>query len=241
MAYNYTTFQQALATEMAVPGNNVADPQFVQILPTLIDYAEQRCYRDLDLLFATNRNTLAATAGSRTLSLINLAPYLLILEDLNAITPSSITIPDQGTRNQIVPKSKEWLDAVYGGPTPSGVPRFFAMVDDVTVLLGPWPDQGYTIEAIGKFRPVPLYSIASQGGTFLSVYLPELFLAAAMVAASGYQRNFGAQMDDPRSAMSWEQQYQTLLPSAKAEENRKKFHGWQQLSSESAPPTTAPS
>jgi hypothetical protein len=29
--------------------------------------------------------------------------------------------------------------------------------------------------------------------------LPDLFLAAAMVAASGYRHNFGAQSDDPRS------------------------------------------
>ena len=103
---------------------------------------------------------------------------------------------------------------VWGSSAIVGVPQYFALVDDVTVLLGPFPDQAYTAEVIGKFRPLPLYDPLSINGSWLSVYLPDLFLAAAMVAAAGYQKNFGAQGDDPRSALSWETNYQTLLERA---------------------------
>lgn len=236
MAYTYAQFQTALASEMIIPNNNTADANFQLILPTIIDYAEERCYRDLDLLYATNAQTLLMTSGSRKLDTSALTPYLYILEDLNVITPFSQTNPELGARNACTPVSKDWINTVYGNSSVTGTPKYFAMLDDVTILLGPFPDHAYTAEVVGKFLPTPLYAPASSAGTWLSIYLPGLFLAAAMVSASGYRHNFGAQADDPKMATSWEQQYQALLPSAKSEETRKKFQAWPAGgASESAP------
>ena len=240
MSYTYAQFKSALAIEMAVPNNDPTNSQFVAILPTLIDQAEQRCYRDLDLLYATSRQTIALTQGLRTLNLSGLGPYLMIVEDINIVTPASQTIPDLGSREPVTPVSKEWLDMVWGSSAIVGVPQYFALVDDVTVLLGPFPDQAYTAEVIGKFRPLPLYDPLSVNGTWLSIHLPDLFLAAAMCAATGYQHNWGAQSDDPRSAMSWETNYRTLLTSAQGEEQRKRMHGWMGMTSEPPPAPTSP-
>src|SRR5271168_1928874 len=103
MTYTYAQFQTAVALEMAIPNTNVADVNFQAILPTIIDYAEQRCYRDLDLIYATNRQTATLVSNKRNLDLTGLNPYLYIVEDLNVITPSSINVPDTGTRNQVIP------------------------------------------------------------------------------------------------------------------------------------------
>jgi hypothetical protein len=241
--YTYTTFQAALATEMAVPDNNPTDPQFVAILHTLIDQAEQRCYRDLDLLAATSTQTLALTAGSSTLNFSTLSPNLLILEDVNIILPAGTTNPEVGERVPAYPVSKEWLRMTFGASAVTGVPTFYAMSDDRTILLGPFPDAAYLAELIGKYRPMPLYSAPPGNGTqttFLTSLLPDLFLAAAMVASTGYQHNWGAQSDDPRSAMSWETNYNTLLRSAQAEEMRKRYHGWMSMTSETPAPTGPP-
>lgn len=240
MSYTYASFQIALALEMVIPNANVNDPNFVLILPTLIDEAEQRCYRDLDLLSATTAQTAALTPLNRKLDL-TAAPSLsqiLILETVSVITPAGTTDPDAGVRNPLYPRSKEWLDAVHNSIATAGLPRYFAMLDDKTVLLGPFPDSGYTAEIVGKFRPAPLYANDPGDGsqtTFLASVLPDVLLAAAMVSASGYRHNFGAQADDPRMALSWEQRYQANMTSAKNEETRKKFHGWQQGSSQSTP------
>lgn len=241
MPYTYNSFQQALALEMVIPNANVSDPNFQAILPTIIDEAEQRCYRDLDLLYATAAQTTVMTPGARSISIAHAdsLPQILILETMNVITPSTATNPEAGLRNQLYPVSKEFLDAVFGSAAGSGVPKYMAMLTDATVLVGPWPDQGYTVEFIGKYRPVPLYSAAPADGTqttFLSSVLPDLFLAAAMVSAAGYRHNFGAQSDEPRMAISWEARYQQNLLSAKNEEMRKKFHGWGGTSSEQTPP-----
>ncbi len=234
MSYSYTSFQQALALWMAIPNSNIASPNFVAALPSIVDYAEQRCYRELDLLNATTAAAPIPTVpAQRTLSFAGTTPQILILENATLLL-------EDGSRQPIVPTSKEWLDMVYGGPM-IGRPVYFGMLDDTTIVLGPWPDDEYDVEFLGKYRPVPLYAAAPGDGTqetFLSANLPDLFFAAAMVSAAGYQKNFGSQSDDPKMAQSWETQFQTLLPSAKGEEMRRKFHGWQAATSEMQPPPT---
>lgn len=237
MSYTYDSFQEALALNMAVPGG-INSTNFIAILPTIIDYAEQRCYRDLDLLNATLTITSAMTPLTRLQSLAPLDDSLpiLILENVNIVL-------DTEERYQLYPASREWIDSIYGGARSAGEPVFYGMVDDQTLVLGPWPDQAYACEFVGKFRPVPLYDAAPEDGTqstYLTAVLPDLFLAAAMVSAAGYQKNFGAQADDPKMAMSWETQYQTLLMPAKIEEMRKKQHGWMALTSQATPPPTPP-
>jgi hypothetical protein len=229
----------ALAIEMAVPNNDPTDPQFAAVLPTLVDQAEQRCYRELDLLAATSAQMLALTAGSSRLDFSTLLPSLLILEDMNIVVPATVTNPELGERIPAYPVSKEWLRATFGSSAVQGIPTYFALQDDHTVVLGPFPDAAYTVELIGKYRPTPLYQAAPGDGTqttFLSSVLPDLFLAAAMSAGSAYQHNWGAQSDDPRSALSWEANFMTLLGSAKSEEMRKKYHGWMNMTSEQPGP-----
>ena len=64
--------------------------------------------------------------------------------------------------------------------------------------------------------------------TFISLYLPDVFIMASMIYVSAYQRNFGRANDDPQMAVSYESQYQALLKSAIVEEARKQFQssGW---------------
>jgi hypothetical protein len=56
-------------------------------------------------------------------------------------------------------------------------------------------------------------------------------MAASMVFATAYQRDFGAMVDDPQRAASWESQYKILKESANLEELRKRFMGpaWQAM------------
>ena len=47
MAYTYTTWSAAIASALVT---QVADADFSGILPSIVDYAEQRLYRDLEKL-----------------------------------------------------------------------------------------------------------------------------------------------------------------------------------------------
>ena len=82
------------------------------------------------------------------------------------------------------------------------------------------------VEVVGTYRPNSLS--ATNTTTFISQYLPDVFIMASMIYISAYQRNFGRANDDPQMAITYESQYQALLKGASVEESRKKFEasGW---------------
>lgn len=226
VGYTYDTYSAALA-EMLV--TTVDNTDFVAIEPSIIDYAEQRIYRELDLLTTIVRDSSATlTANSRNFTLPTTNGRFVTTQGINVYTPVSTTT----TRNQLQPTTRDFIDAMWptdaSASTPS-VPTWYAMITDQTVIVAPPPDANYTVEVIGTIRPTPLSS--SNSTTFLSQYLPDLFFAASMIFGSGFQKNFGAQSDDPRMAASWENQYQMLKQSADVEEMRKKYwsSGWSSM------------
>lgn len=236
----WATFTTSLANFLVIP---LTDPNYITALPNIIDDAEQLSYRDLDLLntiyrdssvalVAGNRNYTEATSGTN-------GPFV-VTQQLNVITPAGTTNPDLGTRNPLLPASKEMLDAIYPSAIGSDIPIYFAPIAQNSFVVGPWPDQNYTIEAVGTQRPAPLS--ASNTTTLLSVYFPDVFLNASLVIGAGFLKNFGAASDDPQSGVSWKSKYDAALKSATVEEARKKFQaqGWGSLSTgpEATPPRT---
>lgn len=226
MAYNYTTYVTALRTMIV---SQDPDPAFDAILPSIIDYAEQRIYRELDLISTITRDTSGETvAGTREFAL---TPTVVVVNEINVVIPPGSTIGNGGTRHPLAPVSLPYIDAVWPDTSYTAVPDNFAMIDQWTLAFGPAPDDAYQVEVVGTIRPAPLS--ATNQNTFLTDHLPDLFMAASMIFASGYMRNFGSQADDPQMGMSWEAQYGKLLSSAETEEARKK---WQSVSWSSQSP-----
>lgn len=201
---------------------------FTTMLPGMIDYAEQRIYRELDLLYTqVTDSTTTASSGDRNFSVPTATgnPYIII-DNVNIITPSTATATT-GARNQLTPVSREFLDIAYpGGSTATGVPEFWAMASNTQMLFGPAPDAAYTVEVIGVQRPTPLSTANSS--TILTQYVPDLFIAASMVFGMGFQKDFSAQGDNPQGGVSWEAQYTKLFQSAAVEQMRAKYQseGW---------------
>lgn len=213
----YSTWLSAAANLL---GTTTVQPNFVIEAPNAIDYAEQEMYRELDLISTVvTDSTQACIANNRN---INIPPAFVVVKDVNVITPPG-SIPDQGKRTPLTKKSEAVLDYFWPDASVTGVPSMYALRNQATMILGRWPDQNYLIEIIGTQRPAPLS--VSNPTTFLTLNLPDVFLAGTMVHLTGYQKNFGAQADDPRSAMSWMTLFQQGLKSANREELRKRFAG----------------
>ena len=204
----------------------------------MIDYAELRIQRDLDLeQSVTNNSALSLTSGNNLLTM-----------DVNSfITVQSISYVSGTQTIRILPTSRAFINEVYPDSAVQGPPVYFAPYggDASTTggtsqlfLFGPSPDQSYALSINGTVRMISLNSFASSSGpastnyTFISAYLPDLLLMASMIYLSGFQRNFGRQADDPTMAVSYEQQYQSLLKGAMTEENRRKMwaSAWTSLS-----------
>ena len=205
------------------------DPNFLTVLPQAITYSENRIYRDLDLLSTVKRSsTYTVSAGSRNISVP--AADFVTIQEINVILPAGTTSADSGTRQPLLPVTKEFLNVLYPSVSGSGVPTYFAMIDQSSMVVGPWAASTYYVEVTGTYRPNSLS--ATNTSTFISLYLPDMFVMASMIYMSAYQRNFGRQSDDPAMAQSYESQYQTLMKGAVVEEFRKKFEssGWTSMS-----------
>lgn len=233
---NYTTYIASIANLMPTPAS---DPYFGIMVPNMIDDAEQRLYRELDLINTSVRDSSAAlTAGNRNFNFPTSIGIFIVPEEVNVITPVGTVNPELGTRNALVPASTEMLNMMWPNVTGSTVPQYFAMVNQGLIITGPWPDQAYQVEVVGTQRPAPIST--TNVTTLLSVFFPDLLIAASMVFAAAYQKNFGAAVDDPKAGVTWEGHYQTLLKSAETEEQRKKFAGAGWSSQDPNPIATPP-
>lgn len=220
----YTTYISSLANLLVVP---TTDPNFQTVITNIIDDAEQRIYRELDLLNTVVRDSSATfTTGTRTFNLPSSIGTFVVVDSIYAITPFGTSDPDNGTRNYLTPSSRPHIDALFPNSSYSTVPQYFAMVTQTTVIVGPWPDQAYQAEVVGTIRPQTLSP--TNVTTILTWYFPDLFMAASMIFGSAYLQNFGAASDNPQMAMTWQTHYSDLLKSAEVEEARKKFtsQGW---------------
>lgn len=231
MSTNYAGFVQRLVERM---GGMKQDLNLTIVVPAVIDYAEQRIYRDLDLLSMVVRDaTGVLTVNSRNFTF---PQHFVVCESLNVFTGVGITVTG---RKPLIPTSREFMDAVYPDETAGGccdpaVPEYYAMVTDQKIIVGPSPDAAYTVEVVGTVRPTPLSPTNST--SYLTTHLPDLLLAGAMIYGSGY----GISPVPPQGAPTWEAEYQSLLASANIEENRKKYASQAWTSKQPAPLATPP-
>jgi len=218
----YDEFLAAAAALCVVP---VDDADFLAIIPQVIADAEGRIYNDIDMLAtrASNATHLLAV-GNRNITLAS--GEFLTVDRINIVTPAGATSPDAAGRAPLTATSPEFLDAVYNSSTTSGQPAYWAIRSETSIIVGPWPNGNYVAEIFGTSRPAALSS--GNQTTPITRDMPDLFLNAAMTFLSGWQRNFGAQADDPKMGLSWEAKYQSSLAGWRGQEARKKLEaaGW---------------
>lgn len=216
------------------------------IFPQWLNAAEGRIIRELDLVAANVRDSTTSTVAlNRNFNLPTAVGTFLIVSGINIITPAS-TAPDSGTRNPLVPVSRDFLDMTWPSTTGAAVPQYFAYLSQDTysspaqtqVIFGPWPDAIYRTEVVGKVQPAPLS--ATNTTTWLSVNLYDVLFKAVMIEATGFQQNFGAAgVDNPAMANTWKAAYAEAVSSAATWQARARFAG---ASWTAAPvePTAAP-
>ena len=200
----YSTYVEQIATMAVVQSTDV---NYLTIVPSMIDYAELRMQRDLDFLSTQISNSsYSLTSGNNTLTIPTSS--FVSLQTFEVIDGTGNSTP-------LLAIGKEYIQNVYGGDSAT------TGKTSQHIIVGPTSDSTYSVLLTGTVRSTPLS--AANTTTFISVYLPDLFIMASMIYISAYQRNFGRQSDDPQMAQSYESQYQALKASALVEENRKKF------------------
>lgn len=206
----------------ATPSN---DTNFNNILPRIIDDAEQRIYRELDFLAqrVPPDSSTALTANVRTAALPT-ATLFVVVQNINVITPTA-TQPAAGKRNQLELISKDVMDLIWPqeqGGTANTVPTYYCLLNNTTLLVAPTPDAAYVLEYTGIARPAPMSSANTI--TYLGTNYPDLFLAACMVFGMAYQKDADLPQGAPpgEDVSKWESMYQKRKESAMEEAARQK-------------------
>lgn len=223
----------ALTTSVAGVAQFV-DAPLQAIVPMILNYAELRISRDLDLLASQTSNLYTLTAGVPVFS--------LPVNDFQVVQTLEIVTLFQGTvvnSQPLTPVSKEFIQNCFGGLMSADMPKYFAMYGDnfgdeqdsyTNILFGPPPNFAYSLRVTGTALAPSLYQSASSGPadsayTYISQWYPDLLIMASMVYISAYQRNWSATADDSEMAQSYEKQYQALRLGAVPLENRRKQMG----------------
>ncbi len=234
---NYDAIVEDLQSLCEVPLNN-SDSDFQNILPQAFAYADNRIYRELDML-----PTTVATVGSAFSvgdGRLAVPTQFVSVRYVNVLTPAA-TSGDAGTRAPMERVSPEFMD--YTWPTasmtsgsPSTPTKYcfygtsagsaFSSTGALTMRAAPAPSTAYVAEFIGSVRPLPLSQ--TNPNTILTTRFPDLFIAACMVFLSGYQKDWGSQSSDPQASQSWESQYTKLREGVIVEIERQKSQstGW---------------
>jgi len=216
MPTNFPTFQSQFFNAVAAVSSDV--PWGIEF-PLVIDRAEQRAYRDLDMLAA--RSTIIPIASLSLQRLQTIPPPVFIaVEQINVLTPAGVT--SSGYRNALTRVAPAFIELTYPSDSQfAGLPQYYAMISDTTLLMGPPPDLVYNWEIRGPVRPTALSS--GNSSTPLTQNYPDLFWASAMIEAGMYMR-----FVEPQMAVTWLQEYNVLKTSALIEEMRKRnmAEGW---------------
>ena len=219
MSYTYSSLITAVANALTV---DPADSDFTALVPTIFDDAEQRIYRELDLVSASVAVNGTMTANSRYFTL----PTTTGTDTIHFIVVDAINVFDAANgRHPMKPVSREVVDCFWPSdtaPAATAIPKVFARVDDTRVLVGSAPGAAWSVEVVGTIRPAPISAVNPT--TFLSLYLSDLLFKCVMADANGVLlKNYGAQSSDPAQSVSWESVFQLALASAKTEELRKQY------------------
>jgi hypothetical protein len=234
---NYIQQMAAMAVVQAAETGGVwafSDTALATSTPEMLNYAELRIQRDMNMLASTTSNTYTLTQGVNVFALP--VDDFVTVQTLEICTTSSGSVVNA---TPLLPTSKEFIQNCYGGIASANQPQYFAMYGDnfgdeqdsyTNILLGPCPNYAYTLRVTGTARSPSLYQNAVSGiadteFTYISAYFPDLLVIASMIYITMYQRNFSATSDSPDMGMTYEKQYQALRLGAIGEEDRRKQMG----------------
>lgn len=142
-------------------------------MDVIIQQAEQRIYYDVQIPVLKKNVTGNLSSGNRYLA--TPADYLATY---------SIAVNNNGTYEYLLPKEVAFLREAYPSIASTGVPRYYAIFDNDTFLIGPPPDSNYEVELHYFYEPPSI--VTQPTGTWLSENAENTLLYSCLVEAYTY-------------------------------------------------------
>lgn len=152
------------------------DPDFVAAIPAFVEQAERRVYNAVQLLDLRSNATGYCTAGNK---------YLSVPADWLANFSLAVIDPTTGEYEYLLNKDVNFIRQAYPSPNDLGKPKYYAMFDQNSYILGPTPNLPYEMELHYFFYP---QSIVTAGNTWLSTNFPFVLLYGCLLEAYTFMK-----------------------------------------------------
>lgn len=166
-AYCENDFPQAVGAGGLTSAEQIA--RFVQ-------QAEQRIYNSIQFPALRKNVTGSSTASNK---------YLATPTDWLA-TFSLARINADGSYEYLLNKDVNYIREAFPFPATTGAPTHYAIFDDNTFILGPTPDDSYSMELHYFYYPT---SITTAGTTWLGTNLDSLLLYGSLLEAASFMKS----------------------------------------------------
>ena len=144
-------------------------------IDTFIQQAEQRVFNSVQIPDLRKNVTGNCTSGNK---------YLSVPTDWLANFSLSRIDPD-GTQEFLLNKDVEFIRSCYPSPTDTGAPKYYAIFDQNSYILGPTPDASYSMELHYFYYPT---SIVTAGTTWLGNRFDSVLLYGSLLEAYTFMK-----------------------------------------------------
>ena len=169
------------------------EQSFVANIPTFVQLAEERIYNSVQI---------PAIRKNVTGTMTNTFPYFQLPDDWLSTFSLAVIDPVTGEYEYLINKDVNFIRAAYPPPNSTGKPKYYAIFDDATMLLGPTPDVAYTAELHYYYYPV---SIVNYGTSWIGDNFETVLLYGSLREAYTYLKGEQDMMQ------YYEQKYQEAL------------------------------
>jgi hypothetical protein len=169
------------------------ETSFVANIANFVQLAEERIYNSVQI---------PAIRKNVTGTMTNTFPYFQLPSDWLSTFSLAVIDPTTGEYEYLLNKDVNYIRAAYPPPNSTGKPKYYAIWDDNTMILGPTPDQAYTAELHYYYYPA---SIVNVNTTWLGDNFETVLLYGALREAYTYLKGEQDMMQ------YYEQKYQESL------------------------------
>jgi hypothetical protein len=145
---------------------------------TFIYQAEQRIFNSVQLPDFRKNVTGQCTTGNK---------YLNVPSDWLATFSLAAIDPVTGAQSYLLNKDVEYIRECYPVPTVTGVPKYYAIFDDTTFIVGPTPDVDYNMELHYFYYPISIVNSAS-GTSWLGDNFDSVLLYGSLLEAYTFMK-----------------------------------------------------
>mgnify|MGYP003124523329 FL=1 len=153
------------------------ETQFVSDLPNLIKQAEERILKTINLPVFRKNVSGTFTSGNQ---------YLATPSDF--LDNFSLSFTNSNEQTFLLYKDVNFIREAYPNSTTVGLPKHYALFDDTTFIVGPTPNNNFSVELHYFYRPASITDGADSGTTWLSTNAKNALLYGTLLESYVYMK-----------------------------------------------------